>query len=327
MCIEKDGQLIATYIVDRASPDRLAVPFFAVASSTLGRTAARHYGEAIVGVAAAEGRNLVHVGDVDPRVAEALAELGFSKEAGGWMKLALPVTMAPEEAAIEVERVGNGAPPAAELARRVADELRTMGSRPGLVRARALAVERALWPAKLTSTGLACYLVPIQPRWAKELFDHELAEGTLFGANPRLALSPENVYYRAPGPSVLTAPARVLWYVSNDPRYPQSKAIRASSYIDEIVVGRPKDVFGRFKRLGVYEWSDIYALAKHDVARDVMAFKFSKTELFSKPIPWDAVQDTLRAHTGKGSPLQSPITISEECFFDIYARGTRADAA
>jgi GNAT superfamily N-acetyltransferase len=109
-CIEKDEQLIAAYVVDRASAVRLAVPFFAVASTTLGRTAARHYGEAIVGLAAAEGRRLVHVGDVDPRVAEALAELDFSQEPGGWMKLALPLTMAPEEAAIEVETRGQRLP-------------------------------------------------------------------------------------------------------------------------------------------------------------------------------------------------------------------------
>jgi hypothetical protein len=169
--------------------------------------------------------------------------------------------------------------------------------------------------------------VPIQPRWAKELFDRELAEGTLFGANPSLVLNSENVYYRAARPEVISAPARVLWYVSQDSAYPQSMAVRACSYIDEVIIGRPKDLFRRFKRLGVYEWRDVYAVAKQDVTKEIMAFLFSKTELFARPLAWSVMQEVLRAHAGKGSQLQSPIAISEPCFLDMYRRGARADAA
>jgi GNAT superfamily N-acetyltransferase len=325
--IRQGDELVAAYVLDRITPGRLSVPFFGVASSSLGRTAARHFGDALVSTAAREARQIIHVEDPGLRVSEALADLGFSEEADGWIKLTLPIAVPAESAAEEVERVGASSPPAAQLARRVAAALRAIASGPGLSRARAVDLERALWPAKLTSSGLPCFVVPIQARWAKELFDRELAEGTLFGADPNLALNSENVYYRAARPEIVTAPARILWYVSDDPDYPQSKAIRACSYIDEVVVGLPKDLFRRFKRLGVYEWPDVFALAKLDVTKEIMAFRFSKTEPFLHPIAWSTMQATFRRHTDRGSQLQSPAAISEECFFDFYRQGVGARAA
>jgi len=324
--VRSGDHLVASYILDRGAPRMLAVPFFGVTASSLGRTAARHYGDALVAIAAREGRPLVRVEAAGGRVADALSDLGFSEEAGAWVKLTLSVTLPAESAAVEVERVGATTPPAAQLATRMAADLRALASRPGIARA-AADVERALWPAKLLATGLPCFIVPIQPRWAKDLFDRELAFGTLFGANPTLVLNAENVYYRAARPSIVTAPGRVLWYVSADPAYSQSKAIRACSYVDEVVVGVAKDLFRRFKRLGVYEWSHVFELAKLDLTRELMAFRFAKTELFTNPVPWDTMQAILGEHTGRGSQLQSPLSISEQCFFDFYLRGVRASAA
>jgi len=326
-CIRREGDLVAAYVVERSVAQELSVPFLGVAPSALGRTAARHYIEALVGIAAREGRPVVRADEPGQRVAEALSELGFSKEADGWVKLALPVTRSPESVAAEVDRVGDANPPAAQLAQRVAAELRALARGPGVTRASAFDVERALWPAKLTSSGLPCFVVPIQPRWAKDLFDRDLAQGTLFGAKPSLVLNSENVYYRAARPAVVAAHSRVLWYVSDDPAYPESKAVRACSYIDEVVIGFPKDLFRRFKRLGVYEWSDVFALANHDVTKPIMAFRFSKTELFRQSVGWSAMQDIIKRHTGKGQQLQSPVALSEDCFFDIYRRGVDATAA
>jgi GNAT superfamily N-acetyltransferase len=326
-CIRREGDLIAAYFVDRNLAERLTVPFLGVVSTALGKTAARHYGEAIVTMAAHEGRPVVRVEETGERVAEALSELGFSKEADAWVKLVLPIALSPEMFAAEVERIGSSNPPAAQLAQRVAGELRDLARGPGVTRATAFDVERALWPAKLTSSGLPCFVVPIQPRWAKELFDRELAQGTLFGAKPSLVLNSENVYYRAARPAVVSAPSRVLWYVSDDSAYPESKAVRACSYIDEVAIGLPKDLYRRFKRLGVYEWSDVFALANHDVTRPIMAFRFSKTELFKQSIGFRTMQEVIKRHTGKGQQVQSPVTLSEECFFDIYRRGVDASAA
>jgi hypothetical protein len=158
------------------------------------------------------------------------------------------------------------------------------------------------------------------------MFDHGLAELTLFGANPNLVLNCENIYYRAARPAVMTAPARVLWYVSDDAAYPQSKAVRACSLVEEVVVGKPKDLFRRFRRIGVYEWKDIYALAECDIDTDIMAFRFTKTQPLRRPIPWARLQDILRRETGRANPLLSPVLIPEGCFLQIYRQGMSDDA-
>ncbi len=181
-------------------------------------------------------------------------------------------------------------------------------------------MERALWPAKILDTGLPCFIVPIQPYWAQNLFDVSLAERTLFGADPQLAMNSENAYYRAAKPAVVRAPGRVLWYVSRDPAYQGSMALRACSYLDDVLVARPKDAYRRFQRLGVYSWRDVFDIAEKDLNKDVMAFRFTKTELLRRPVPWKRLQEVLRRH-GKGSQIQSPVKITEACFLELYQLG------
>ncbi len=326
VCIEKDGALLAAYVLERQGPTTLDVPFLAVANSELGKTAARHYVESLVARAVREGRTLVRVHNPGRRVGEALAELGFALHDGMWMKLCPRVVAPPAGVAEAVERIASDAPALAPLATEIARELRRERTHTASARADAARMERLLWPAKLLEMSLPCFVAPIEPRWAKELFDHELAEGTLFGADPHLVMKTENVYYRAATPRVLHAPARVLWYVSDDPRFPGTKAIRACSLIEEVLVGPAKSLFGRFRKLGVYQWSNIAKLAGGDPSTPVMAFRFSCTELFRRPVGFKELQEVLRAVTGKGNPIVSPFAIPDDCFVSIYARGTSPDA-
>jgi hypothetical protein len=134
-------------------------------------------------------------------------------------------------------------------------------------------------------------------------------------------LNSENVYYRAAKPACITAPARVFWYVSQDSSYPGSMALRACSYVDEVVIAPPKEVFRRFKRIGIYEWRDVFGLAKNDLENEIMAFRFSKTELMRTPVAWNVLQTVLQRKTGKGSQIQSPLLVSEECFLELYRLG------
>ncbi len=146
-------------------------------------------------------------------------------------------------------------------------------------------IERLLWPAKITDAAIPTFIIPIRPEWAKELFDEELANQTLFGATPELALNRESVYYRSNQNSGgLRAPGRILWYVSSGARYSGTGQIRACSRLDEVVVADPKSLYRRFKRLGVYRWERVYEVAKKDVSNRIMALRFSDTELFKAPI-------------------------------------------
>ena len=48
-----------------------------------------------------------------------------------------------------------------------------------------------LWPCILTAAGIPCFLVPIKPQWAEQLFDYELARESLFAPRSFLMMNPE----------------------------------------------------------------------------------------------------------------------------------------
>ncbi len=94
-------------------------------------------------------------------------------------------------------------------------------------------------------------------------------------------------------------------------------SIRACSRLDEIVVGKPKELFGRFRRLGIYQWADVLRTARNDMDRDIMALRFSDTELFQAPVARSEFRKL-----GIKSNLQSPVSISDDQFSTIYKAGT-----
>ena len=183
-----------------------------------------------------------------------------------------------------------------------------------------LAAERLLWPAKFEDLTLPCYVIPIRPSWAMHLFDSELASRDLFGASAELAFSDENVYYRAAKPSTVLAPARALWYVSSNPRFPGSGAIRAASYVDEVRIDKPKALLRDYERIGVFRWEHLLQIAGGRSDRDIMAIRFSRAEPLSKPLGFSEFQELLAHHGQKRNQLQSITKISSACHFDTYRR-------
>lgn len=180
-------------------------------------------------------------------------------------------------------------------------------------------VERQFWPLKVADADLPSFVIPIQPRWAAELFDAELAAGTLFGTqDDALALALENVYYSA-APLQIPPGGRILWYVSKE-----VKALRACSLCVETVRVPARDAFRRFQRLGVYDWSDVLQRADGDPAGEVTAYRFAFTERFSTPVPRKRLQQILIARHGHGNPIVGPVPISRDVFVDIYAEASRA---
>jgi hypothetical protein len=323
-CItDNDGVFLAAYATERPRPDVLQIPLFAVGDSTIGRTAARHFAEKLTTLAASEGRVVILVQEDagGRRIEDALSDAGFAKDGAHFIKLALPCVACAIDLALELDLVGSRHTEARNVSTWAAALLRSGGASSSPEAEILAHVERALWPAKILGTDLPCYIVPICPHWAEQLFDIGLARDSLFGADPRLAMNSENAYYRAAKPAILNAPARVLWYVSQDPAYPGAKAIRACSYLDEVLVAPPKDAYRRFQRLGVYRWTDVFGIAKNDLSKNVMAFRFTKTELFKRPVVWEMLQTELRRTGGKGSQLQSPLQIKESCFFELYKLG------
>ncbi|NLE03511.1 MAG: N-acetyltransferase, partial [Crenarchaeota archaeon] len=181
-------------------------------------------------------------------------------------------------------------------------------------------IEQVLWPLKIIEVDLPTYVVPIKSYWAMHLFDEELANRSLFGADASLALNVENAYYTGKCLKNFKHPARVLWYVSEDKNHPDTKSIRACSLVTEVNTGKPKDLYRKYQRYGIFEWRDVFELAKKDINREIMGFQFCNTEQFKYPIEWKTIQKIL-VEEGCNSTFQSITKISHDTFIKLYKLG------
>lgn len=311
-----EGIPLACLVYDKSKEGELHIPVFRVRDIQLGLTIQRNLLLRLMSAAAADQRVVVRI--TDPyceQVCSALSEENFTKMDNDWVKLSLPEQLSAEDLVLRLNAISRGHQlqfnPLAELVEHLKVDTRA-----------ALRIERLLWPLKIIDASIPTFIVPIRPHWAKELFDENLASEDLFGASTTLALNREGVYYRAAVPSCgLSAPARILWYVSEDRKYYGSKSIRACSYLDDVVIGAADDVFRRFRRLGIYRWEDVLKIAKGKVKGTVMALHFMDTELLTQPLRWDKLQQILNEH-GLKSRLQSPCRISPPAFHAIYSKAT-----
>jgi len=189
----------------------------------------------------------------------------------------------------------------------------------------AFRAEARFAPYRVLGTGIPNFVVPIRHGWATSLFDSRLAAEQLFPREWDLGLRRELVYYRHPrNGGGLKAPARILWYVSGTQRQPGGRSIRGVSLLNEVLVAPANHLFSRFEQLGVYKKQDVEASASKD--RQVMALRFSDTELFNSPVPLDDYREIVSASRGSRSVvLRSPQLISEQVFVEIHRRGTGQD--
>ena len=322
--VQSADQPLALIIHGCQNPCELEIPVFRMVQSSLSPTLARHLILRSVLLSSGEGRVLTKVTDpyLSDDAIDALQEIGFVFTGGFWIKASLPVVETVEELSSRLATLSTDFPQASQYFHQMADTLKTIHSA-GNIRTM-LQVERSLWPAKLTDIDIPAFVIPIRPEWAMHLFDPYIASQDLFGGEPSLIFNVENVYYRASRPKVLSAPARILWYVSSGRgKYQGTMSIRASSYLDEVVIGKPKALFSQFRRLGIYRWEDVFNVAKRQVGQDIMAFRFSNTEVFSTPISRDDLQEIWREETGGKFHIQAPISISKQRFFRLYKMGVQ----
>ena len=305
-------------LVSDAAPKTVAVPLLRSAIGPSAATVIRQLVRLVIRESCRDGAEVIRVEDdfVSNETESALYEFGFAQTLAGWVKVNL-----------------YGAETRASVAERLrilaaCDDLFDQGVEewadfieslnPNEVSA-CCDDELRLWPVKFSDVEIPCYIVPIKPRWAAELFDDRLASQALFCRRDDLAMNVEAVYYRSAYGITLQTPARILWYVSDDEHIDGSKCIRACSYLDEVAIGKPKDLFRRFKRLGVYEWSHVLDTAKDDIGVDIMAMRFGRTQLLSSPIRFERIQKLL----DKPNQLQSPLRISQGVFVKIYEEASR----
>lgn len=174
------------------------------------------------------------------------------------------------------------------------------------------ATEELFHPWRLTGVDLPTFVVPIKPSWAGELFDVDIARGSLFPRQQGLALNREHVYYRHPSAGGgLRAPGRLIWYVEAGPTH--VRGLRAISSLRDVVVGDPRRLYRRFAHLGVYNEQQVRAASD---GQKVMALRFSHTSMLPRTVPLDEYRAVMSSR-GTGLVLQGPQRLPERVFDEL----------
>lgn len=306
---DKSEELLAFYVLEQGQPFD-TVPVFRICSHRLAGTLARSILSGLAHQAANGGKSGLLV--TEPCLADSLwtafDDLGFLSVQQGQLKLLFSGIHTANDLADKLDELALEDAAVRRLSAALRSALDPVG---------ASEAEHLLWPAKIADAELPSFIVPIRPEFAEHLFDERLAKQGLFGADVDLALNPESVYYRSACQRILDYPGRVLWYVSKSGKFTGTMKIRACSRIAEVCIGKPKPLFQRFRRLGVYEWADVLGTARRDFERDVMAVRFHDTESL-QPVDWNAFQSILRRH-GIRTNLESPVRLPVAAFNEIYA--------
>lgn len=302
---DSQDALLGMYVLDAEKSER-KIPLLRVCRGTTGRTILRALLCTIVRETAAVGCERLTITDLSMD-STAFREIGFISTSSGWLKLILNGIRDPLELVAELRSTQDC--DVTFLVQRVEAASNCTEA--------AAEAEHFLWPVKLKSSPLLNFIVPIQACFAEHLFDWRLTSESLFGVDPLLALNIESAYYRAARPPRMTAPARVLWYVSKSDRHEECMSIRACSSIVEVVTGTPRELYKMFRRFGVYEWRDVLKTARA-IDKKLMAFRFTGTELF-KPLRRDVLQAVLNKYAVKTANFIAPVQIPTGAFEELYA--------
>lgn len=288
-------------VAHRQTSTRCEIAVLRCNRSALAATALRHALLHITADTAKLGGRLIVIRDslLSEEVQSILHELGFRIGADGWEKVTL--------------RFLGDAPSLATALKSI--------SQPALpCDVSGTDIEAQYWPAKVLGTGVDTWAIPIRSTWATALFETSFADEQLFRPKRELILSRENVYYSAAIQSGMEGgTGRLLWYVSTKDRHQAgAQTIRACSRLLEVRRGPAKALFNEFRRLGVFEWREILAIAGGDSAKEILVIRFADTELFEQPFPGEQAKDL-----GIRNNFTSPVKAPETAFAEIYRHGMK----
>jgi GNAT superfamily N-acetyltransferase/predicted nucleic acid-binding protein len=321
---EGEKQPLALEVYDRHKRYELEIPMLRVGENPLAATIAHHLIFQAASLSAREQRQFTRITDphLQEAVTTAIQKDTFVKVNNGWLRANIAVAETASQLAKRLSDLAAKLGQEYDFCRQIANSLNTANL---LLDIKTLLdIEHFLFPAKIIDADIPTFIIPIQPFWAQQLFDAKLANQTLFGATKtELALNREAVYYKSKNAPKELKPGvggRILWYVSNDDDrgYTGISSIRACSRFDEVVIGKPKELYRRFRNLGVYEWKSVLDVAHNKLDNDIMAIRFTDTEPFSNPIPLKRLPEVL----GKKVTVQGTFYISKEDFAKLYTLGT-----
>jgi Acetyltransferase (GNAT) domain len=310
---------IALIVYDRTENEELKIPIFRFRNSNITPTILRRCIFQCFSISASENRQFTRITEnfLNDETINSLLEDRFFKIEDGWLRANLAISQNAADVSYYLDNLCKESGKGYEQYLPIVDALANLDllHNPEIM----ADIERMLYPAKITDADVPTFIIPIQSWWAKDLFDQELASEVLWGAKEEIALKREVVYYCAK--RAMQAPGRILWYVSKSGTGKNSShivgAIRACSHIDEIVIGKPKDLYKRFRRLGVYSFQDVIKTADNNLDKNIMAVKFSDTELFTNPIKLADIIEIV----GRRISVQSSSKITSEEFKMLYNVG------
>lgn len=311
--ISKDSEILAFIIFDRSESSKLSIPIFRFLNSSLKITLSKHLLFKANLTSTNENRKIIEISEpyLEEEVLNSIKEARYIKEGKKWKKINLKIT-------VKFQEIKNLIPK--EYFKEIEDNLGLEQDDKNYIFQKKYSLERHLSPLKIEDFKIPTYIIPIKPVWAQQLFDDRSNEKLyLFESENELLLNRENVYYRSSAKRALTAPARILWYISENPITKEKGHIKAVSYIDEIFIDDAKKLFKQFEQLGIYKWKDITQTV--DKNGKIMAFIFSDTELFKRPVDLQFLKDLFRKKEDKKFMIISPIKIKTETYLAIYKRG------
>lgn len=308
---DKAGCFVVYYVHSKGNPEHTEVALIRHSDHSLSTTILRHIIHALNPQPEVGCSRFVSVTEVEisSDVRSALQELGYLNDGGLWQKLSLVGVIKNTELPVLV----NNSKFSADIKDRFVkagwfQESNSLDS----VRTE---VEHYFSPVKITSPNTPCFIVSIRPDWAAHFFDIPIGGQMLTDLKDELHLGIEGVYYCSENNKHLKAPARILWYVSKGPRGVGSMTIKACSHLDEIICATPKQLFSKFRHLGVFAWRDVFAAAGKELTNKLIAFRFKRTERFAREISMAEI-----SHLKIAQPV-NPRLISDEQFAIIYKLG------
>lgn len=157
------------------------------------------------------------------------------------------------------------------------------------------AYERKNWPQVILDRDVPVWVIPIQPRFARDLIGYN---DTLLHMRekPALGLAREFVYFAAPRVKHWKLPSRVLWYVTKDENARERTAIRGvvahSRVVDSAVVD-VEDAVEQYRSFGVLKEREIRDRAQNG---KVLVLRFEDTQELSLPIGRRTFDELLVRH-------------------------------
>lgn len=312
--ILKNEKLLALVIYDKTDKNKLKIPVFRFLKSELKETLAKHILYKAIFKATIEHSNIIEITEniLDTDLTQIIQETRFISVNGVWKKINLNSVIKQNEIINLINAKLNENKTDAFS---ILDKIKTKSELLSKYN-----VERYFSPLKISDLNIPTFIVPIRPHWSERLFNDKSEQILpLFEPDYELLLNRENVYYRSSKPKILNAPARILWYESENKTTKTSGKIVASSYIDNVFIDNPKKLFKQFEQLGVYEWKHIQKTAnKKD---EIMAFVFSDTELFNNLISLRKINLLFKNYEKVNFLPIAPVKIKNETYIAIYKLG------